>query len=91
MELDAKQIGKTVRELRKNNHKFQERFAELIEITPRTVYNIENGFVMPQLQTIPLRQCQRPPHACQPAAQRPLCPANVLFLKTVPFFPPLKV
>ena len=52
MELDAKRIGKTVRELRKNNHKSQERFAELIEITPRTVYNIENGFVVPQLQTI---------------------------------------
>ena len=52
MDLDAKRIGKNVRELRQNRNKSQESFAELIEITPRTVYNIENGFVMPQLKTI---------------------------------------
>ncbi len=52
MTLDAESIGKNIRNIRKAAKKSQEAFAEEIDSTARTVSNIENGAVVPMLQTI---------------------------------------
>lgn len=52
MVLDAEFIGKKIRYIRKSAKKSQEAFAEEIDSTARTVCNIENGAVVPMLQTI---------------------------------------
>ena len=52
MSLDAEYIGRNIREIRKAAKKSQEAFAEDIEITARTVSNIETGSVVPKLQTV---------------------------------------
>ena len=52
MILDAEFIGKNIRDIRKAAKKSQESFAEEIDSTARTVSNIENGAVVPMLQTI---------------------------------------
>ena len=52
MVLDAVFIGNNIRNIRKSANKSQESFAEQIDTTPRTVSNIENGVVLPSLQTI---------------------------------------
>ena len=52
MILDAEFIGNNIREIRKAANKSQEMFAEQIETSTRTVSNIENGTVIPSLQTI---------------------------------------
>lgn len=52
MELDAKLIGNKIKEIRKSAHKSQEGFAETIDTSARTVCNIENGVVLPSLQTV---------------------------------------
>lgn len=52
MILDAELIGKNIRNIRKSAKESQEAFAEKIDSTARTVSNIENGAVVPMLQTI---------------------------------------
>lgn len=52
MILDAEFIGKNIRDIRKAAKKSQEAFAEEIDSTARTISNIENGSVVPMLQTI---------------------------------------
>ena len=52
MLLDAEIIGKNIREIRKFANKSQEAFAEKLEVSTRTVSNIENGIVVPSLQTV---------------------------------------
>lgn len=52
MILNAKDIGNRVRNIRKSVKKPQELFAEMIETSSRTVSNIENGAVLPSLQTV---------------------------------------
>lgn len=52
MILDAENIGKNIRQIRKTAKMSQEEFAEEINITARTVSNIENGVVIPTLQTV---------------------------------------
>ncbi len=44
-------IGKKVRHIRKEMQKSQEEFAELIDVTPETVSNLERGLVFPCLRT----------------------------------------
>ena len=52
MILDAEFIGNNIRDIRKAANKSQEMFAEQIETSTRPVSNIENGVVIPSLQTI---------------------------------------
>ncbi len=52
MDLNAKVIGNRVKALRLSEHKSQETFAEIIDTSSRTVSNIENGTVIPTLQTV---------------------------------------
>ena len=52
MILDAEFIGNNIRDIRKAANKSQEKFAEQIETSTRTVSNIENGTVIPSLRTI---------------------------------------
>ena len=52
MVLDAEIIGKNIRKIRKSANKSQEAFAEKLEVSTRTVSNIENGVVVPSLQTV---------------------------------------
>ena len=52
MKLDAKDIGNRIKAIRLSEHKSQETFAEIIDTSSRTVSNIENGFVIPTLQTV---------------------------------------
>ena len=52
MILDAEFIGKNIRDIPKAAKKSQEAFAEEIDSTARTVSNIENGSVVPKLQTV---------------------------------------
>ena len=52
MVLDAEYIGNYIRDIRKSANKSQEAFAELLNVSTRTVSNIENGVVIPSLQTI---------------------------------------
>ncbi len=52
LELDAFAIGERIREIRKNSHISQERFAELICTSTQTISNIETGKVIPNIQTL---------------------------------------
>lgn len=52
MILDAEHIGKNIRDIRKAAKESQEKFAEQIDTSARTVSNIENGDVVPSLQTV---------------------------------------
>lgn len=52
MKLDAKDIGNRVKAIRLSEKKSQETFAEIIDTSSRTVSNIENGSVIPTLQTV---------------------------------------
>ncbi len=52
MFLDARYIGNNIRSIRKNAKQSQETFAEVIETSSRTISNIENGIVIPSLQTV---------------------------------------
>ena len=52
MVLDAEIIGKNIRKIRKSANKTQEAFADKLEVSTRTVSNIENGVVVPSLQTV---------------------------------------
>lgn len=52
MLLNAKEIGRRIKNIRKTENLSQEEFAEVIETSSRTVSNVENGLVIPSLQTI---------------------------------------
>ncbi len=52
MILDPVFIGNQVRNVRMAANQSQEEFAEKINTTARTVSNIENGTVVPTLQTV---------------------------------------
>ena len=52
MVLDAEIIGKNIRKIRKSANESQETFAEKLEVSTRSVSNIENGAVVPSLQTV---------------------------------------
>ena len=52
MILDPVFIGNQVRNVRIAANQSQEEFAEQINTTARTVSNIENGTVIPSLQTV---------------------------------------
>ena len=52
MKLDAKAIGRQIRMHRKLQKKSQEALAELIDMSTRTISNIETGTVIPNLQTV---------------------------------------
>lgn len=52
MNLDAEVIGENIRNIRKDAKQTQEEFAEEIGISTRSVSYIENGCVIPSLQTI---------------------------------------
>ena len=52
MKLDPKLIGDNIRTLRKSKNTTQEKFAELVDVSARSVSNIENGEVTPSLQTV---------------------------------------
>ena len=52
MALDTKLIGNNIRKIRKNAKKSQEAFAEKIEASVRTISNIENGTVLPSINTL---------------------------------------
>ena len=52
MKLDAKVIGRQIRMHRKLQKKSQEALAELIDMSTRTISNIETGTVIPNLQTV---------------------------------------
>ena len=52
MILDAEFIGVNVRNIRKSANQSQETFAEIVDVSTHTVSNIENGVVVPSLQTI---------------------------------------
>ncbi len=50
MRLDAVAIGERIRKLRKDSHKFQEKFAEMIDTSTKTVCNVETGVVIPNFK-----------------------------------------
>ena len=52
MLLDVKMIGERIRTIRKEQNKSQEAFAEMIDTSTRTISNVENGAVVPSLQTV---------------------------------------
>ena len=52
MALDTKLIGNNIRKIRKNAKISQEAFAEKIEASVRTISNIENGTVLPSINTL---------------------------------------
>ena len=47
-----KQLGEKIKRLRKKNHFTQEKLAEIIEIAPRNLVNIENGVNFPKADTL---------------------------------------
>lgn len=52
MVLDAEIIGKNIWKIRKSANESQETFAAKLEVSTRSVSNIENGAVVPSLQTV---------------------------------------
>ena len=49
--MDNKSIGKKIREYRKRSNLTLEKFAELLELSPTHIGNIERGNKVPTLQT----------------------------------------
>ena len=51
--MDTKNLlGKRLREIRKKRHLKQEQLAELVNVEPASISNIENGRNFPSLQTL---------------------------------------
>lgn len=49
--MDAQKVGKRIQEVRKLRGYTQMEFAEIADLTPKYISNIETGFKMPRLHT----------------------------------------
>ncbi len=52
VELNAIEIGNTIRQIRKIANLSQEKFARTIHLSTQTVSNMENGRVVPTIHTL---------------------------------------
>jgi y4mF family transcriptional regulator len=55
--MDLKSIGKLIRDRRKSRKILQEDLADIAEISPRTLRDIEKGTANPELETL-IRICK---------------------------------
>ena len=49
---DIRNFGRNLREARRKQDRTREQLAELIDVSPRIIYDYEDGFKFPRLETL---------------------------------------